>query len=222
MAVVNLTRDRKGFSTEKDNIVIVENLESLRGGRALNVDGYPLKVLHAGHVIIKDTVSGDYKPMPIAVSGAITKQGSLTGGSGYVNAGTYTNVSLTGGSGSGAIATVVVAGGAVISVTITNPGTGYKVGDSLGASAANIGTGGSGFALGIAEVDGSSTSYNSIPGSHEYSGILIASIEAEKPFAGVMVRGTVNEVASPYPVSSIKSAFNTATGSRIRWTSDQI
>ena len=57
--------------------------------------------------------------------------GSLAGGSGYT-AGTYTNVSLTGGTGSGATATVVVTGSAVTSITLSSVrGSGYSVGDTL-------------------------------------------------------------------------------------------
>ena len=55
---------------------------------------------------------------------------TFTAGSGYSN-GTYTNVALTGGSGAGAFATIVVAGGVVTSVTITQPGQGYIVGNVL-------------------------------------------------------------------------------------------
>jgi len=48
--------------------------------------------------------------------------------------GTYTNVPLYNGSGKGAVATVVVgAGGLVTSITITNEGTGYAIGDELSA-----------------------------------------------------------------------------------------
>ena len=61
---------------------------------------------------------------------AITK---TAGGSSYTN-GTYTNQALTGGSGSGATATIVVSGGAVTSVTIYNKGKNYEVGDTLSAS----------------------------------------------------------------------------------------
>jgi len=56
---------------------------------------------------------------------------TFTAGTGYTN-GTYTNVALTSGSGVAAFATVVVAGGVVTSVTITQPGQGYVVGDVLG------------------------------------------------------------------------------------------
>jgi hypothetical protein len=56
---------------------------------------------------------------------------TFTAGTGYTN-GTYTNVALTGGSGVGAFATVVVAGGIVTAVTITQPGQAYTVGNILG------------------------------------------------------------------------------------------
>ena len=70
--------------------------------------------------------------------------GTLVGGTLYTT-GTYTNVPLTGGSGAGAKATIVVSGGAVTSVTITAGGGSYAVGDVLSALAANIGGTGSGF-----------------------------------------------------------------------------
>lgn len=54
-------------------------------------------------------------------------------GTGYTN-GTYSYEPLTGGNGSGATATIVVAGGVVTSVTIENRGSGYVVGDFLSAS----------------------------------------------------------------------------------------
>jgi hypothetical protein len=55
------------------------------------------------------------------------------GGTLYTN-GTYTNQALTGGSGSGATATIVVAGGIVTSATIYNKGKNYVVGDTLSAA----------------------------------------------------------------------------------------
>lgn len=69
------------------------------------------------------------------LTGSITAPGS--GGSNN----TYTNVPLTGGSGSGAEATIVVTGGAVTSVTITDPGELYNPNDVLSASIAGPLTG---------------------------------------------------------------------------------
>lgn len=72
--------------------------------------------------------------------------GSVTaGGTGYAP-GTYTNVPLTGGSGTGALATVTVNSiGVVSSCVITTEGTGYTFGDALSANNANLGGSGSGF-----------------------------------------------------------------------------
>ena len=77
--------------------------------------------------------------------------GSITAGAGYVNA-TYTNVTLTGGSGSGAKATIVVAGTAVTTVTVTANGAGYLVGDVLSATAASLGGTGAGFSIPITAI----------------------------------------------------------------------
>jgi hypothetical protein len=73
-----------------------------------------------------------YYPTSI-VPGVITLLGTLTGGSGYTN-GVFYNTPLTGGSGSGALATIVVSAGVVTSVTLTNGGFQYLVGDSLSAT----------------------------------------------------------------------------------------
>ena len=82
--------------------------------------------------------------------GALTLTGRVAGTL-YTN-GTYTAVSLTGGTGSGAKATIVVSGGGVSSVTLTTAGTGYTVGDVLSATAASIGGTGSGFSINVATV----------------------------------------------------------------------
>ena len=76
---------------------------------------------------------------------------TLVGGSSYVNA-TYTAVPLTGGSGSGAKATIVVSGGAVTSVTLTSYGNNYVVGNTLSASNTNLGGSGSGFSITVATI----------------------------------------------------------------------
>jgi hypothetical protein len=82
--------------------------------------------------------------------GALTLTGRVAGTL-YTN-GTYTAVSLTGGTGSGAKATIVVSGGGVSSVTLTAAGTGYTVGDVLSATSASIGGTGSGFTINVATV----------------------------------------------------------------------
>lgn len=87
----------------------------------------------------------------VTFGGAVLTLGTITGGSTYTN-GTYTGVSLTGGSGSGAEATITVSGNAVTAVTITAGGTSYVVGDSLSATAASIGGTGSGFSVPVATV----------------------------------------------------------------------
>lgn len=71
--------------------------------------------------------------------------GSITnGGTGYQN-GTYNNVPLSGGSGTGAIGSFTVAGGVVTTGTITDPGQGYIVGDVLTTNNTYLGGVGTGF-----------------------------------------------------------------------------
>jgi hypothetical protein len=88
------------------------------------------------------------------VQSPVATLGVITGGSAYT-AGTYFDVPLTGGSGSGALATITVAGGAVTAVTITNGGLQYGVADALSAAATNIGGTGSGFSVLVASVTNS-------------------------------------------------------------------
>lgn len=96
-------------------------------------------------------------------TGAVATTGTLVAGSGYSTPGTYTNVALTGGTGSGAQATIVVSGGSVASVTITAGGTGYKINDVLSAADANIGgrTGGAAFSIPVATVSNATLTISS-------------------------------------------------------------
>lgn len=86
-----------------------------------------------------------YYPVTI-VQGSIAGIGTITAGSGYTN-GVYENVSLTGGNGGNAIATITVSGGAVTVVTVTNGGYSYVVGDVLSATSSSLGGTGSGFSV---------------------------------------------------------------------------
>lgn len=118
---VNLNNTPTELSQANDSIVIKRNLDSIEGGRSLDVTGVAEPVLKAGHVIIMETATGVCKPMP--VTGA---------------------------------------------------------------------------------------AYASLPANHEYIGILVGSILTSKPFAGIMVRGTVNPNATPFPMTAILAAFKTA------------
>lgn len=86
-------------------------------------------------------------------STGVVSLGAITGGSGYAN-GTYHNVLLTGGSGSGAVADITVSGGAVVSVMPVYPGGSYKAGDTLSCNSADIGGRGGGFSVPVTSVSG--------------------------------------------------------------------
>lgn len=220
MAFANLVNDPIGVYTGNDSIVIKEYFEGIRGGKTLDVTGFAPDVIRAGHVIIQQTSNGEYKPMPVTGSGAVSTLGAITPGSGYTD-GAHSNIALTGGSGSGATADIVVTGGVVTSVTIVSPGVDYAGADSLSAANTIIGGGaGSGFAVVVSTISEDPVAYDSLPGGHTYVGILVASILKKNPQAAIMVRGTVNPNTAPFPMTSIQSAFMTATGSNILFRAD--
>jgi len=75
-----------------------------------------------------------YNSYPTSIiQAAIYSFGSITSTGTFTN-GTYYNTALTGGSGTGATATIVVSGGSVTSVTLVDTGTGYVVGNTLSAT----------------------------------------------------------------------------------------
>jgi hypothetical protein len=94
-----------------------------------------------------------YYPESI-VQGIIGGLGTITGGASYIN-GTYQKVPLTNGSGQYAYANIVVSGGVVTSVTVTDGGSFYVVGDVLSASTSNLGNAGSGFSVLVTIVNNS-------------------------------------------------------------------
>lgn len=88
------------------------------------------------------------------VQGQILTLNTLVGGTLYTP-GTYNAVALTGGTGTGATANIVVgAGGDVTTVTLVSGGSAYDVGEVLSAAAANIGGTGSGFSITVATTTG--------------------------------------------------------------------
>jgi len=91
-----------------------------------------------------------YYPVSIVQGVIATLNVSLTAGTLY-SPGLYQNISLTGGSGSGATADILVnSSGNVSSVTLQNGGSFYQVGDVLSAATSSIGGTGSGFTISVA------------------------------------------------------------------------
>ncbi len=65
----------------------------------------------------------------------------------------------------------------------------------------------------------SGADYAALPASHTYKGVLISTILTAKPFAGILVRGTVNKNASFYGIASVLTAVKAALP-LIRFTQD--
>jgi hypothetical protein len=118
-------------------------------------------------------------PFPVNAGTAINASGganlfTLTAGSGYTN-GTYTNVAMTGGTGTGAQATITVAGGIVTAVVITANGTGYTVGDQLTYA---LPGGGSNFKITLTYVMNFVSLWQHEFGTDEIKGIQVNAIES--------------------------------------------
>lgn len=211
MPTANLNNTGEEMVTGNDSIVIVDNMQSIRGGRTLDVTGFAPETIKGGHMIIKETSTGNLKPMPAtdATTANVATVGAVTAGSGYTN-GVYENVPLSGGTGTGVLATVTVAGTVVTVVAITKGGQDYTVADVLSVPAAYAGGTGTGASVPVATLANTAAAYGALPASHTYHGVNIATILTKKPFAGVLVRGTVNPAAAPYSMTSILSAVRTA------------
>jgi len=88
---------------------------------------------------------------PTIVQGVITGTNTLVAGTGYVN-GYYENVSLSGGSGSGATADITVSGNVVTACAVRNGGSFYRPSDVLSCSNSSIGGAGSGFSVNVSSI----------------------------------------------------------------------
>jgi hypothetical protein len=139
----NLGNEIQEVLTTLDSVVIIENLETIRGGRSLDLTGYTPQgynptVLRAGHLIIADN-SGNFKPMPLVAEIEELNEEEVPTGN-YI--------------------------------------------------------------------------YGTLPSNHTYAGILVATITTKRPLAAIMVRGTVNKAAAPYPfdntlITAVKAALPT-------------
>jgi hypothetical protein len=137
------------WHTTTAETVFTGTFNEVSGSKFLYNDTYSTQAA-IGQVISGSNIPTGTKVVAITTSNVKTL-GSITPGSGYVN-GSYTNVPLTGGSGSGAKATIGVSGGAVTTVTITARGAGYAVGNVLSASNTNLGGTGSGFSIPVTAI----------------------------------------------------------------------
>lgn len=122
-AVADFSKEERTILSGMDSVVIRKYIAGIIGGRTLDMTGFKDSVIKAGHIVIRDTATDTYKPMPVKSSG-----------------------------------------------------------------------------------DG----YDTLPVSHEYAGVVVCSKPANEPLVGIMYAGEVNDVASPYPVESIKDALKTA------------
>ena len=135
------------WDTSPAATVFTSSFNTVSGSQFLYLDTYNTQVV-LGLIISGSGIPTNTYVTAIKTS-SIKTLGTITGGSGYV-IGTYTNVTLTGGSGSGAKATVTVALGAVTAVTVTSRGAGYQVGNVLSASNTELGGTGAGFSVPVA------------------------------------------------------------------------
>ena len=144
--------------------------------------------------------------------GAYTANGILTtntlvGGTLYTN-GTYTGVFLTGGTGNGAVATIVVAAGSVTSVTLTETGSGYTVNDTLSASNVDIGGTGSGFSVKVATVGDATFTNVSLTGGSGTGAKATIVVGT----SGAVTSVTLTDRGRGYILSNIMSANSTSIG----------
>lgn len=83
--------------------------------------------------------------------------GTIVGGSSYNN-GSYSSVALTGGSGTGARASIIVEGNAVTLVKPSFQGSSYAIGDALSAPSSILGSSGAGFTFTLTAIGSDSVS----------------------------------------------------------------
>lgn len=135
----------RGDATECNDVIIY----NVRENTWYDTGSAPGSRRSAGYYtqVFPFPVMGDTTPERL---GVVLALGAITGGSGYTN-GTYQNVTLTGGTGSGARANITVSGNAVTDVSLIYGGEGYEANDTLSADSADIG-GGSSFEVIVSTV----------------------------------------------------------------------
>lgn len=79
MAAIDIGTEQV-FKAGLDSVVIRHYGDGVKGGKVLDVSGFNEEFVQTGHIIIKDTATDVYKPMPVA-NGAF---GALPNGCEYV------------------------------------------------------------------------------------------------------------------------------------------
>lgn len=140
---------KKIFSYEDYIRISVKELNSL-GSRFFYDGNWPLANLFIWPVISSSYEAHFLVETQLAFTGVF--DGTIVAGAAYTN-GVYTDIALNGGRGTGAEATITIAGNVVTSVVITDPGRNYVVTDELTVLAADVGGIGAGFTYTITELN---------------------------------------------------------------------
>ena len=138
------------------------------------------------------------------IEGTVTQPGS-----GYTDA-LYNGISFTGGNGSGATFNCSVNGGEVQSVQIADEGNGYRNGDVLSATQADLGGTGSGFQFTITSSPGvvESTSFQfSDRGTGYQVGNVLGLAGAENGVSTTLVDGSTDITVTQAQADNIQSGF---------------
>lgn len=175
--------------------------QNLSGYTFVRTRGYATEG-DGGQAIFKNVTSTPFMDSRV-LTGTISAAGTT-----YTN-GTYRGVKLSGGTGSGLVATIVVSGTVVSSVTITGTGgNGYTVGNVLTTAAANIGGTGSGFTWTVSTISTPLGSFTDSSGAHwqiisDPLGVNIRQFGAKQDWTG-----TDGSATNDY--NSIQAALNFA------------
>lgn len=158
----------RGDATECNDAIIYNVRENTWYDAGLAVGarrsaGYFSQVFHY-------PVNADSVPNLVGVMDGIS---IASPGSGYTN-GTYTALSVIGGTGSGAQITAVVAGGIVTAITLDSGGHGYTVGDSCSA----VIPGGSSFSFQVSLITSQVTVWQHELGVDKITGSSVMAIES--------------------------------------------
>lgn len=82
----NLSNQGEQVDVGYDSVTIVANHEDIPGGKTLDTTGFAPTVIKAGHLVIVETATGIYKPMPVN-SGATAYNAWNTVSSGHTAVG---------------------------------------------------------------------------------------------------------------------------------------